>query len=119
MSKVVYKYRQYQGDIADKVLPKITMSKHLDDAPLSRRRALAAKLLSNGEGISEVSRKAQLSLPTVSKYKDLVERGGADALAHLRIHGGASRLDDVSQSCSLARSSTHLDFTAIQGQPGR
>ena len=74
------------------------MGKPIDDIPLAERRALAAKLLLNGDGISEVSRKARLSLPTVSKYKDLVERGGADALVRLRIHGGPSRLDDASQS---------------------
>ncbi|RAS23901.1 hypothetical protein [Paraburkholderia bryophila] len=34
----------------------------------------------------------------MSKYKELVEREGADAAARLRIHGGASRLDDASQS---------------------
>lgn len=74
------------------------MSKHLDDVPLPRRRALAAELLLNGEGISDVSRKAGLSLPTVSKYKALVEKGGREALAHLRIHGNVPRLDDASQS---------------------
>ncbi|WP_408395359.1 cytochrome b/b6 domain-containing protein, partial [Paraburkholderia dipogonis] len=34
------------------------MGKHIDDVPLARRRALAAELLLNGEGISDVSRKA-------------------------------------------------------------
>ncbi|MFL9862482.1 winged helix-turn-helix domain-containing protein [Paraburkholderia madseniana] len=74
------------------------MSKHLDDVPLARRRALAAELLLNGEGISEVSRKARLSLPTVSKYKTLIEKGGPEALARLRINGNVPRLDDASQS---------------------
>jgi transposase len=74
------------------------MGKLIDDIPLAERRALAARLLLNGDGIGEVSRKARLSLPTVSKYKDLVERNGADALAGLRITGSPSRLDDASQS---------------------
>ncbi|NMM03280.1 helix-turn-helix domain-containing protein [Paraburkholderia sp. RP-4-7] len=91
------------------------MSKQVDDVPLARRRALAAKLLLNGEGISEVSRKARLSLPTVSKYKDLVERGGADALARLRIHGGPSRLDDASQSWLV---SAIKHSPGLHGYPG-
>ncbi|MGQ7934682.1 winged helix-turn-helix domain-containing protein [Paraburkholderia sp. D1E] len=74
------------------------MSKHIDDAPLPRRRALAAELLLNGEGISDVSRKTGLSIPTVSKYKHLIEQGGPDALARLRIHGNIPRLDDAAQS---------------------
>ncbi|MFM0086760.1 winged helix-turn-helix domain-containing protein [Paraburkholderia sediminicola] len=91
------------------------MSKQIDDVPLARRRALAAELLLNGEGISEVSRKARLSLPTVSKYKDLVEREGADALAHLRIHGGAPRLDDASQSWLV---SAIKHSPGLHGYPG-
>jgi transposase len=55
------------------------MGKQIDDIPLAQRRALAARLLLKGEGISEVSRKAKLSLPTVRKYKNLVENGGANA----------------------------------------
>lgn len=51
----MYKYRQFQGDITVKALSKITMSKQTDDVPLAHRRAFAARLLSNGEGISEVS----------------------------------------------------------------
>ncbi|WP_168787850.1 helix-turn-helix domain-containing protein [Paraburkholderia aromaticivorans] len=74
------------------------MGKLIDDLPLPDRRALAVKLLLKGVGISEVSRVAQLSLPTVSKYKNLVERGGPEALAHLRIHGGVPRLDNASES---------------------
>ncbi|MFM0202200.1 helix-turn-helix domain-containing protein, partial [Paraburkholderia fungorum] len=74
------------------------MSKQIDDIPLARRRVIATELLLKGEGISEVSRKARLSLPTVSKYKDLIERGGPEALARLRIHGNIPRLDDASQS---------------------
>ena len=80
-------------------LPQGTMSKHIDDVPPARRRALAARLLLNGEGISEVSRKAGLSLPTVSKYKDLVEKGrdpGPCAASHSR--DTSPRLDDASQS---------------------
>jgi hypothetical protein len=75
-----------------------TMSKQIDDIPLARRRVIATELLLKGESISEVSRKARLSLPTVSKYKDLIERGGPEALARLRIHGNIPRLDDASQS---------------------
>ena len=91
------------------------MGKKIDDIPLAQRRALAAKLLLNGEGISEVSRKARLSLPTVSKYKDLVERDGADALARLRIHGGPSRLDDASQSWLV---SAIKHSPGLHGYPG-
>jgi transposase len=91
------------------------MGKPIDDIPLAQRRALAAKLLLNGEGISEVSRKARLSLPTVSKYKDLVERGGSDALACLRIHGGPSRLDDASQSWLV---SAIKHSPGLHGYPG-
>lgn len=74
------------------------MGKPIDDIPLAQRRALAARLLLNGKGISEVSRKARLSLPTVSKYKTLIEKGGPEALARLRINGNVPRLDDASQS---------------------
>ncbi|WP_408375886.1 helix-turn-helix domain-containing protein [Paraburkholderia nemoris] len=94
------------------------MGKPIDDIPLAQRRALAVKLLLNGEGISEVSRKARLSLPTVSKYKDLVEREGADALARLRIHGGPRDWMMLRKAGSLARSSTHPGFTAIRDRPG-
>ncbi|MFM0178396.1 helix-turn-helix domain-containing protein [Paraburkholderia aspalathi] len=115
MSKIVYKYWRFQSHITTKPLWPRTMSKQFDDVPLARRRALAAKLLLNGEGISEVSRKARLSLPTVSKYKDLVERGGADALARLRIHGGPSRLDDASQSWLV---SAIKHSPGLHGYPG-
>ncbi|MFM0731093.1 hypothetical protein PQQ52_11445 [Paraburkholderia sediminicola] len=91
------------------------MGKQIDDIPLAQRRALAAKLLLNGEGISEVSRKARLSLPTVSKYKDLVERDGVDALARLPIHGGPSRLDDASQSWLV---SAIKHSPGLHGYPG-
>jgi transposase len=91
------------------------MGKQIDDIPLAQRRALAAKLLLDGEGISEVSRKARLSLPTVSKYKDLVERDGVDALARLRIHGGPSRLDDASQSWLV---SAIKHSPGLHGYPG-
>ena len=91
------------------------MGKQIDDIPLAQRRALAARLLLNGEGISEVSRKARLSLPTVSKYKELVERDGADALARLRIHGGPSRLDDASQSWLV---SAIKHSPGLHGYPG-
>lgn len=74
------------------------MSKYIGDVPLARRRVLAAELLLNGESISEVSRNARLSLPNVSKYKALIEKGGPEALARLRIHGNVPRLDDASQS---------------------
>ncbi|MFM0557996.1 winged helix-turn-helix domain-containing protein [Paraburkholderia sediminicola] len=91
------------------------MDKQIEDLPLAQRRALAAKLLLNGEGISEVSRKARLSLPTVSKYKDLVERGGPDALARLRIHGSVPRLDDASQSWLV---SAIKHSPGLHGYPG-
>jgi transposase len=91
------------------------MSKQVDDVPLARRRVLAAKLLLNGESISAVSRKAGLSLPTVSKYKDLVERGGPEALARLRIYGNIPRLDDASQSWLL---SAIKHSPGIHGYPG-
>lgn len=91
------------------------MSAHLDDAPLARRRALAAELLSNGEGISEVSRKAGLSLPTVSKYKQLIERGGPEALAKLRFNGNVPRLDDASESWLV---SAIKHSPGLHGYPG-
>jgi transposase len=91
------------------------MSKQVDDVPLARRRVLAAKLLLNGESISAVSRKAGLSLPTVSKYKDLVERGGPEALARLRIYGNIPRLDDASQSWLV---SAIKHSPGIHGHPG-
>jgi transposase len=69
----------------------------------------------NGECISEVSRKARLSLPTVSKYKDLIERGGPEALARLRIHGNNPRLDDVSQSWLV---SAIKHSPGLHGYPG-
>ena len=91
------------------------MGKHIGDVPLARRRALAAELLLNGEGISDVSRKARLSLPTVSKYKDLIERGGPEALARLRIHGNNPRLDDASQSWLV---SAIKHSPGLHGYPG-
>jgi transposase len=91
------------------------MGKHIDDVPLARRRALAAELLLNGECISDVSRKARLSLPTVSKYKDLIERGGPEALARLRIHGNNPRLDDASQSWLV---SAIKHSPGLHGYPG-
>jgi transposase len=91
------------------------MSKQIDDTPLARRRLIATELLLNGEGISEVSRKARLSLPTVSKYKDLIERGGPAALARLRIHGNIPRLDDASQSWLV---SAIKHSPALHGYPG-
>ncbi len=91
------------------------MSKHIDDVPLARSRALAAELLLNGEGISDVSRKAGLSLPTVSKYKAMVEKGGREALARLRIHGNVPRLDDASQSWLV---SAIKHSPGLHGYPG-
>jgi transposase len=91
------------------------MGKQIDDIPLAQRRALAAKLLLNGEGISEVSRKARLSLPTVRKYKDLIEKGGPEALARLRIHGNNPRLDDASQSWLV---SAIKHSPGLHGYPG-
>ena len=114
-SKIVYKYCQCQSTITVKLPLKITMSKHLDDASLARRRALAAELLLKGEGISEVSRKTRLSLPTVSKYKTLVEKGGPEALARLRIHGNVPRLDDAAQSWLV---SAIKHSPSLHGYPG-
>ncbi|MFM0115163.1 winged helix-turn-helix domain-containing protein [Paraburkholderia nemoris] len=56
-----------------------------------------------------------MSLPTVSKYKDLVERGGADALARLRFQGGIPQLDDLSQSWLV---STIKHSPGLHGYPG-
>ncbi|HZZ05238.1 helix-turn-helix domain-containing protein [Paraburkholderia sp.] len=91
------------------------MSKQIDDVPLVQRRVLATELLLNGEGISDVSRKARLSLPTVSKYKALIEKGGPEALARLRIHGNAPRLDDASQSWLVSAIKHSPD---LHGYPG-
>jgi transposase len=93
-----------------------TMSKQIDDIPLARRRVIATELLLKGESISEVSRKARLSLPTVSKYKDLIERGGPEALARLRIHGNIPRLDDASQSWLV---SAIKHSPGLHGYPGQ
>jgi transposase len=91
------------------------MKKHIVDDPLARRRALAAELLLHGEGISEVSRKTGLSLPTVSKYKQLIEKGGPEALAKLRFHGNVPRLDDASQSWLVSAIKHSPD---LHGYPG-
>jgi transposase len=93
-----------------------TMSKQIDDIPLARRRLIATELLLNGAGISEVARKARLSLPTVSKYKDLIERGGADAVAHLRIQGNIPRLDETSLSWLV---SAIKHSPGLHGYPGQ
>lgn len=82
---------------------------------LPERRALAAGLLLEGMGISEVSRMTNLSIPTVSKYKVLVERNGPDALTRLRIHGNTPRLDDASQSWLV---STIKHSPSLYGYPG-
>jgi transposase len=68
-------------------LPRMTMGKQKDDTPVAQRRALAAKLLLNGEGISEVSRKARLSLPTVSIIAD-----GAEAVEQIKGSGRKATL---------------------------
>ncbi|ASW00113.1 hypothetical protein CJU94_19345 [Paraburkholderia aromaticivorans] len=73
------------------------------------------KLLLNGVGVCEVSREAQLSRPTVSKYKNLVERGGPEALAPLPIHGPGPRLDDASQSWLV---SAIKHSPSLHGYPG-
>ncbi|MFM0305673.1 winged helix-turn-helix domain-containing protein [Paraburkholderia sediminicola] len=49
------------------------------------------------------------------KYKGLVERDGADALARFRIHGGPSRLDDASQSWLV---SAIKHSPGLHGYPG-
>ncbi|WP_406869739.1 winged helix-turn-helix domain-containing protein [Paraburkholderia fungorum] len=91
------------------------MRKHIVDDPLERRRALAAELLLSGAGISEVSRKAGLSLPTVRKYKQLIEKGGPKALAKLHFRADASRLDDASQSWLV---SAIKHSPGLHGYPG-
>jgi transposase len=117
LSKIVYKYGGRQGDVNTKSnsLLHSTMSKQIDDIPLARRRVIATELLLKGESISEVSRKARLSLPTVSKYKDLIERGGPEGLARLRIHGNIPRLDDASQSWLV---SAIKHSPGLHGYPG-
>jgi transposase len=92
------------------------MKIQVDDIPLARRRLIATELPLKGDRISEVSRKARLSLPTVSKYKDLIERGGADALARLRSHGNVPRLDDASQSWLV---SAIKHSPGLHGYPGQ
>lgn len=91
------------------------MNKHIDDGPLARRRALATELLLNGEGISAVSRKTGLSLPTVSKYKKLIEKNGPEALEQLRLYGNFPRLDDASQSWLV---SAIKHSPGLHGYPG-
>jgi transposase len=91
------------------------MGEQVDDLPLPERRALALELLLRGEGISEVSRKARLSLPTVSKYKNLIETGGPEAFARLRVNGGAPRLDDAAQSWLV---SAIKHSPGLHGYPG-
>lgn len=91
------------------------MSLPYDDIPLARRRVLATELLLNGESICEVARKARLSLPTVSKYRKLIDRGGPEALARLRIHGNHPRLDDASQSWLVSAIKHSPD---LHGYPG-
>ena len=87
----------------------------MDDVPLARRRELAAELLLDGQRISDVSRKTRLSLPTVRKYKDLIKRGGAEAVARLRIHGNVPRLDDAAQSWLV---SAIKHSPGLHGYPG-
>lgn len=74
------------------------MGKPTDAFPLPQRRVLAIELLVGGAGIREIARKARLSLPTVSKYRNLIERSGPDAVTFLRTNGAAPRLDEASQS---------------------
>ena len=91
------------------------MGKPIDDVPLPERRAFAIELLLDGGGISETARKAGLSLPTVSKYKTLIETSGPDAVARLRTHGTVPRLDDASQSWLVSAIKHSPD---LHGYPG-
>ncbi|WP_172310676.1 helix-turn-helix domain-containing protein [Paraburkholderia solitsugae] len=51
----------------------------------------------------------------MSKYKDLIERGGPEAVARLRIHGNVPRLDDASQSWLV---SAIKHSPGLHGYPG-
>ncbi|WP_158515272.1 winged helix-turn-helix domain-containing protein [Paraburkholderia phytofirmans] len=51
----------------------------------------------------------------MSKYKDLIERGGPEVLARLRIHGNVPRLDDASQSWLV---SAIKHSPGLHGYPG-
>jgi transposase len=66
--------------------------------PLERRRLLAVDLLSKGLGVCETARKANLSVPTVRKYKALLETDGAHAITGLRVHGQRPKLSSEQQN---------------------
>ncbi|HEX7909167.1 MAG TPA: winged helix-turn-helix domain-containing protein, partial [Paraburkholderia sp.] len=51
----------------------------------------------------------------MSKYKTLIEQGGPEALARLRIHGNAPQLDDASQSWLV---SAIKHSPSLHGYPG-
>jgi transposase len=74
------------------------MDESSTSSSLEHRRLLAADLLIRGVGVCEVARKAKLSVPTVSKYKALLERAGAHTITELRIRGQRPRLDDEQQN---------------------
>lgn len=94
---------------------RMTMGEQSDNLSLPERRALARELLLSGEGISEVSRKARLSLPTVRKYKNLIETGGPEALTRLHVNGGVPRLDEAAQSWLV---SAIKHSPGLHGYPG-
>lgn len=74
------------------------MEESSTSTPLERRRLLAVDLLSKGVGVCETARKANLSMPTVRKYKALLGSDGAQAVAGLRIHGQRPKLSDEQQN---------------------
>lgn len=92
------------------------MGKPTDDVPLSQRRALAVELLLAGDSLRETARKTGLSLPTVSKYKNLAETGGSDAVARLPARGRIPRLDDAAQSWLV---SAIKHSPGLHGYPGQ
>jgi transposase len=94
---------------------RMTMGEQSDNLSLPERRALARELLLSGEGISEVSTKARLSLPTVRKYKNLIETGGPEALTRLHVNGGVPRLDEAAQSWLV---SAIKHSPGLHGYPG-
>jgi transposase len=74
------------------------MEESTASTPLERRRLLAVDLLSKGVGVCETARKANLSVPTVRKYKALLGTNGTQAITGLRIHGQRPKLNDEQQN---------------------
>ncbi len=62
------------------------------------RRTLAIGMLSKGTRVGEIAGAVGLSVPTLNKYKALLELGGAVAIAKLRVHGQRPRLNDEAQN---------------------